>query len=102
MTASDGSVGLERARKERPDLVILDLMLPNVNEYEICTMLRQDSNYKHIPVIMLTARAEEKDKTIGAECGADVYLTKPYESKQLIQHVSRLISNRVQDEDHKL
>jgi len=89
--AKDGAEGLEKARKESPDLIILDLMLPKINGYKVCRFLKFDENYKKIPVIMLTARAEEDDKTLGLETGADYYMTKPFDNKELINQINKFI-----------
>lgn len=89
--AKDGAEGLEKARKENPDLIILDLMLPKINGYKVCRFLKFDENYKHIPVIMLTARAEEDDKTLGMETGADAYMTKPFDNKELIASINKFL-----------
>ena len=90
--AKDGAEGLEKARNEKPDLIILDLMLPKINGYKVCRFLKFDENYKHIPVIMLTARAEEDDKTLGMETGADAYMTKPFDNKELIASINNFLN----------
>lgn len=79
-TASDGPQALSTARTEKPDLVILDVMLPGLDGFEICRILRQEVS---IPIIMLTARDEEVDKVVGLEVGADDYLTKPFSMREL-------------------
>jgi len=81
LAASDGQSGLEMAKKEKPDLIILDLMLPKMDGYKVCRMLKFDEKYKMIPVIMFTARAQETDKKMGEEVGVDAYITKPFEPK---------------------
>lgn len=86
--AKDGAEGLEKARSEKPDLIILDLMLPKINGYKVCRFLKFDENFKNIPVIMLTARAEEDDKTLGLETGADSYMTKPFDNKELVNAIN--------------
>ncbi|MFH0739102.1 MAG: response regulator [Candidatus Omnitrophota bacterium] len=91
LTASDGHQGLVKARKEKPDLIILDLMLPKMDGYKVCRMLKFDNKYKHIPIIIVTARAQESDEKLGYEVGADVYLTKPLESQLLLQKVGELL-----------
>ena len=75
--SSNGADGLNRARRNTPDLVILDLMLPDMGGLEICRALKTDSKTKNIPVLILTARGEEVDRVVGFEVGADDYLTKP-------------------------
>ncbi|MFC1725043.1 response regulator transcription factor [candidate division KSB1 bacterium] len=88
----DGAEGLEKARNEKPDLILLDLMLPKINGYKVCRFLKFDENYRNIPVIMLTARAEEDDKTLGLETGADEYMTKPFDNKKLIALINKFLN----------
>jgi len=89
--AADGQEGLNKARSDSPDLIILDLMLPKIDGFKICRMLKFDEKYKHIPVIMFTARAQEKDKEIGKEMGADAYITKPFEPGILLGKIKELL-----------
>lgn len=89
--AADGQEGLDKARSLNPDLIILDLMLPKIDGFKICRMLKFDEKYKHIPVIMFTARAQEKDKKIGKEMGADAYITKPFEPGVLLGKIKELL-----------
>ena len=91
LSAADGQTGLDMARKEKPDLIILDLMLPKMDGYKICRMLKFDEKYKKIPIIMFTARAQDKDKKLGQEVGADAYITKPFDSKDLLDKISALL-----------
>jgi DNA-binding response OmpR family regulator len=86
--AADGVTGLELARQERPDLVILDIMLPGLDGLEVCRILRQEMN---MPILMLTARAEEIDKVVGLEVGADDYMTKPFSMRELLARVKALL-----------
>lgn len=81
-TASDGELGLEEALRAKPDLIVLDLMLPKVNGYEICRKLRRD--HFEMPIIMLTAKSEEADLVLGLHIGADDYVTKPFSIKELL------------------
>lgn len=87
-TAEDGEDGLKMAREEKPDLLILDLMLPKLDGYKVCRLLKFDQRYKDIPVIMLTARAEEQARSLGMEMGADAYITKPFEWDELLEKIS--------------
>ncbi len=90
--AKDGKEALEKIRKGKPpDLVILDLMMPKLDGYQVCRMMKFDVKYKHIPIIMLTARTQEKDKSMGLEVGADAYLTKPFDPQQLLEKVAELL-----------
>jgi two-component system, OmpR family, alkaline phosphatase synthesis response regulator PhoP len=94
VTAGDGQEALEKARKENPALIILDLMLPKLNGYEVCTMLKQDEDYKKIPIMMFTARAQEADEKQGMECGADAYMHKPFEPAKLLETIHALIGEK--------
>jgi DNA-binding response OmpR family regulator len=91
ITACDGQEALDKAKKEKPDLIILDLMLPKVDGYKVCAMLKFDKNFRNIPVIILTARAGESDKKMGEEVCANAYLTKPVDPDALISKVKELI-----------
>jgi len=77
--------------KESPDILILDLMLPDIDGYDICKILRNDNSYKHLPIIMLTAKGDELDKVLGLELGADDYVTKPFSNKELMSRVKALL-----------
>lgn len=89
--AYDGQEALDKARKEKPDLVILDLMLPKIDGYKVCRMLKFDEKYKKIPIVLFTARAQESDQKMGKEVGADAYITKPFEPKALLDKIKELI-----------
>ncbi|MDP2905820.1 MAG: response regulator [Candidatus Omnitrophota bacterium] len=91
LTALDGQVGLDRAKKDKPDLIILDLMLPKIDGYKICRMLKFDEKYKSIPIVMFTARAQESDEKLGYEVGADAYIVKPFESSVLLAKIKELL-----------
>jgi DNA-binding response OmpR family regulator len=92
LTASDGLEGLEMARKEDPDLILLDLMLPKMDGYKVCRMLKFDAKYKDIPIIMLTARAQDVDKSMGAEAGVNAYITKPFDHRELLDKIKELLN----------
>ena len=89
--AHDGIAGTQVAIRERPDLVVLDLMLPGRDGYSVFRELRRDSRTSHIPVIMLTARAQTEDRIQGLEAGADDYLTKPFSPKELVLRVNAIL-----------
>jgi DNA-binding response OmpR family regulator len=91
ITACDGQEALTKAQKEKPDLIILDLMLPKIDGYKVCRMLKFDEKYKHIPIIMLSARAQETDKKMGEAVGADGYVTKPFEPQVLLGKIKDLL-----------
>lgn len=90
ITACDGQEGLEKARKEKPDLIILDLMLPKMDGYKICGLLKKDSRFMRIPIIMFTAKAQEEDMKLGKEVGADAYIIKPFEPGVLLDKIKEL------------
>jgi len=89
ITASDGAVGLEKARTLKPDLVILDIMLPVLSGLEVCKTLRGEGFEK--PIVMLTARGQEIDKVVGLELGADDYVTKPFSIRELLARVKAIL-----------
>ena len=88
ITAGDGPSALDTARRQRPDLVVLDLMLPGMDGWEVCRALRRETD---IPIIMLTARTEESDQVAGLELGADEYVTKPFSPRTLVARVRALL-----------
>ena len=90
-SAATGSEGLAALQRERPDLVILDLMLPEVSGFEVCRRLRKDSETGNLPVIMLTARSEEADVIAGIELGADDYIKKPFSPRELVARVGAVL-----------
>ena len=92
LVAMDGQEGLKKAQTENPELIILDIMLPKLNGYEVCTMLKQDTRYQKIPVIMFTAKAQDKDEKLGLECGANVYMRKPFKAQELIEKIRGLLN----------
>lgn len=97
LSASDGPTALRLVRERRPDLLILDLMLPGLDGFEVCRQLRRDSATAHLPIIMLTARADEVDRVVGLEVGADDYVVKPFSPRELIARIKAVL-RRVQGE----
>lgn len=91
LKAHDGIVGTEMAVAQRPDLIVLDLMLPGRDGYSVFREVRRDARTSHIPVIMLTARAQTEDRIQGLEAGADDYLTKPFSPKELVLRVNAIL-----------
>ncbi len=91
ISAHDGQNGLDKAKKEKPDLMILDLMLPKIDGYKVCRMLKFDEKYKQIPIILFSARAQEEDKKIGEEVGADAYIIKPFDPQALLGKIKELL-----------
>ena len=90
-TASDGVTGLNKARKEKPDFIILDLMLPKMPGLEVCRILKSDPASQQIPILMLTAKAEEIDRIVGLEFGADDYVTKPFSPREVILRIRAIL-----------
>lgn len=88
LTATDGWTAVETFRQESPDLVILDVMLPDIDGFEVCRILRREST---VPILMLTARTDEVDKVVGLEVGADDYVTKPFSMRELLARVKALL-----------
>lgn len=96
LTAADGEQGLQIAVDDRPDLVVLDIMLPKVNGYEICRLLRKEG--LEMPILMLTAKGQESDVVLGLNLGADEYVTKPFSLKELLARVNALLRRKRQGE----
>jgi two-component system phosphate regulon response regulator PhoB len=90
-TAEHGGEALEQVRRRHPELVVLDLMLPDVSGTEVCRRLRSDPDTEGIPIIMLTARADEVDRVVGLELGADDYVTKPFSPRELTLRVAAVL-----------
>jgi len=90
-SAFDGETALARIRKDRYDLVVLDLMLPGIQGMELCRMLRNDPKTEALPIVMLTAKGEEVDKILGLEMGADDYITKPFSPRELVARVKAVL-----------
>ena len=97
LRAGTGRQALEIVSQENPDLIILDLMLPDLDGIEVCRNLRRDENSRNIPVIMLSARTEEADRVMGLETGADDYVTKPFSPKELILRVRSILRRRQEE-----
>ena len=92
ITAGDGQEGLVKARTENPDLIILDLMLPKLDGYKVCRMLKGDEQFKHIPIILFSARTQDTDQDMGRQQGADAYVIKPFEQEILLSKIKELLS----------
>ncbi|NPV13788.1 response regulator [candidate division WOR-3 bacterium] len=93
-TASNGLEALNRIRTQPPDLVILDLMLPGMDGFAVCAMLKRDQRFNHIPIIILSARSQTQDKKTGSSLGADAYITKPFQPQELLGTIEQLIERR--------
>ncbi|MHC4544447.1 MAG: response regulator transcription factor [Planctomycetota bacterium] len=96
LTAADGEEGLNTALNKKPDLIILDIMLPKINGYEICRLIRKEN--LDMPILMLTAKGEESDVVLGLNLGADDYVTKPFSIKELLARASAFLRRRRQSE----
>ena len=90
--AADGRAALAKARAERPALIILDLMLPEIDGLDVCRLLKRDPSTATIPIIMLTAKAAETDRIVGLEIGADDYVTKPFSPRELVLRIKKLLA----------
>ena len=87
LTASSGEAALKMCKEQMPDMMILDVMMPKINGYKISRLLKYDSKYKDIPIIMVTARSQLEDKMIGEETGVNEYITKPFELDAIVKKV---------------
>ena len=90
LTAKDGQEGLDIARKELPDVILLDLMLPKLDGYKVCRMLKFDKAFEHIPVIICSARGSDVDKKLAEQAGADEYMVKPFDLKLFSEKIQKL------------
>jgi DNA-binding response OmpR family regulator len=95
IAAYDGATGLREARRLLPDLILLDLMLPSLDGWEICRTLRADAKTRHIPIIMVSARDDEEDRVLGLDIGADDYITKPFSTREVVSRVRSVLRRRV-------
>ena len=91
ITAADGKQALEKAQSEKPDLVILDVIMPNMDGFQACRKMKKSPELQHIPVIMLTSKSQKSDEFWGKKQGADIYLTKPWDDAVLLKEVARMI-----------
>lgn len=91
VVAVDGQEGLDKVKEGKPDLILLDLMLPKIDGYKVFKALKADARYDKIPIIMFTALAQEADKRLGEKMGADAYITKPFDADTLLARIKELI-----------
>ena len=96
ITAADGQEGLDKARKENPNLIILDIMLPKMDGYKVCKLLKADPRYKKIPIIISTGRTPQELKKLGKEVGADAYISKPFEAQLLLSKIKILLEEKAE------
>jgi len=99
ITACDGNEAVQKARSTVPDLIVLDLMLPELDGLEVCKILRRDPSTASTPIIMLTAKASEIDRVLGLELGADDYVTKPFSPRELVLRVKKQLHHADHEED---
>ncbi len=92
LTAADGQQALDVVRRESPDLILLDLMLPKLDGYKVCRMLKFDKTFEHIPIVVFSATASNSDKKLAAEAGADAYLEKPIDMKAFSETVKKFLN----------
>ena len=92
ITASNGEEAIDKARREKPDLIILDIMMPRIDGYEACRILKSNPLTKNIPVVLLTAKGRDIDKRLGYEVGATDYIIKPFSPNKLIDRIHELLS----------
>jgi two-component system alkaline phosphatase synthesis response regulator PhoP len=91
ITALDGEQAVERAQTEKPDLIVLDIMMPKLDGYETCKILKADASTRDIPVILLSAKGRNIDQKIGFEVGADDYITKPFSPRKLVERINTIL-----------
>lgn len=91
ITAFNGKDGIDQASKQKPDLIILDIMLPVIDGFEVCKILKKNNATVHIPIIILSAKSQETDKIVGLELGADDYITKPFSPRELIARIRAIL-----------
>lgn len=94
LTAPNGLEGLKKAKEERPDLIVLDVMLPGIDGFEICHRLRAEPQTAHLPILMLSGKEKEIDKATGLKVGADDYLTKPAGRSEIVSRVETLLAQK--------
>jgi len=99
LTALDGEQALEKARSESPDLIVLDIMMPKLDGYETCKLLKADEATRDIPVILLSAKGRNVDQKVGFEVGADDYITKPFSPRKLVERINSILG---QSESHRM
>ena len=93
LTALDGEQALEKARAEKPDLIVLDIMMPKLDGYETCKRLKADPEVKDVPVILLSAKGRNVDQKVGFEVGADDYITKPFSPRKLVERINAILGH---------
>jgi two-component system alkaline phosphatase synthesis response regulator PhoP len=95
ITALDGEAALEKLKSERPDLIVLDIMMPKLDGYEVCKAIKGNADTAHIPVILLSAKGRNVDQKMGFDVGADDYITKPFSPRKLVERINQLLGQAV-------
>ena len=95
VTALDGEQALEKLKVEKPDLIVLDIMMPKLDGYEVCKAIKSDPETRHIPVILLSAKGRNVDQKMGFDVGADDYITKPFSPRKLVERINQLLGQAV-------
>jgi|SRR3989339_1294647 len=94
ISASNGMEGLEKARSEKPDVILLDIMLPKLDGYKVCRILKFDEKFKNIPIIMVTGKFGEENRKLGMDVGADAYILKPFNPKELMAKIEEVLTKK--------
>jgi len=95
VTALDGEQALEKVKTEKPDLIVLDIMMPKLDGYEVCKNIKSSASTQHIPVILLSAKGRNVDQKLGFDVGADDYITKPFSPRKLVERINQLLGQTV-------
>ena len=95
VTALDGEQALEKVKSEKPDLIVLDIMMPKLDGYEVCKNIKSSATTQHIPVILLSAKGRNVDQKLGFDVGADDYITKPFSPRKLVERINQLLGQTV-------
>ena len=97
LTALDGEQALDRLKSDKPDLIVLDIMMPKVDGYEVCRTIKSNPETQHIPVILLSAKGRNVDQKMGFDVGADDYITKPFSPRKLVERINALLGQTVSE-----
>jgi two-component system, OmpR family, alkaline phosphatase synthesis response regulator PhoP len=97
ITALDGEQALEKLKTEKPDLIVLDIMMPKLDGYEVCKSIKSSPETRHIPVILLSAKGRNVDQKMGFDVGADDYITKPFSPRKLVERINQLLGQTVSE-----
>jgi len=95
ITALDGEQALEKVKAEKPDLIVLDIMMPKLDGYEVCKNIKSSAETQHIPVILLSAKGRNVDQKLGFDVGADDYITKPFSPRKLVERINQLLGQTI-------